>query len=474
MSDSDFRKMLKIETPVRPSDNHLDELAEFMAKRDPAHSKIPAGYTYLAQFVDHDISLDSLARRMPWENLDLSAVKNLRNPVFDLETIYGNEAEEDSPYLEANLPFLKLGQTSFDSTSKIQKPIAQDLPRNPAGAAEVPDKRSDENLLIAQTHVAFIKFHNAIASEIGGSADKTAIYKEARRTAIRHYQYLILRDLLPKIVRKSVLDDVLENGNRLYLPDAGDSFMPLEFSVAAFRMGHSMVRNKYNLNRIQKTNLSDLQAFTGNGSIIARTKKLPGDWLIDWNLFYNLTDWGNPPENFNFALKYNPEIASGLGNFLGAVGYKRASSVPALDLFRGRLFDLPTGQMAVRKLREILPDPHKPEIVPALKIKEFLPAGLEKVFGEETPLWFYFLAEARQFETEETLGTAGSRIVAEVFIELLKRSPHTILTSGAPTALNFPADGERFYGKADGAFTMAEMLNFIESKKSGFLNPLGS
>jgi len=68
-----------------------------------------------------------------------------------------------------------------------------------------------------------------------------------------HYQWMIRHDYLPRICDDAVVDDVFTNGRKLVEADAGPTdipTMPVEFSVAAFRLGHSMIRPAYNWNRI--------------------------------------------------------------------------------------------------------------------------------------------------------------------------------------------------------------------------------
>lgn len=462
MPEAKFKKIFEIDHSFKPDDDALNILAEFMAKSAPLKSKTPAGYTYLAQFVDHDISLDSAARTLPWQSIDVPTVFNRRNPAFDLETLYGANAGQTCEFLQPELPFLTVGKTCFDIASTVKREFDRDLPRDAGGLPAIYDARNDgrndENLLIAQTHVAFIKFHNAVASiTSGGSAAE--IYQKTRRRTIRHYQHIILHDLLPRIVKKSVLKSIRAGKSRFYGPAVEELFIPLEYAVAAFRMGHSMVRNTYQINALQKANLNSLGLFTGRGGMFGK-KRLPSDWLVNWKLFYNLTGWKRPPKNFNFASKINTEISSGLGKFRPAIGFKRDFSIPALDLYRARLFALPTGQMIADRMS--LP------VVDAARIAELLPEKNKTIFGEETPLWFYLLAEA-QIETDgETLGTAGSHIVAETMLRILADSEFSILKE--PLA----PGGDEFLGRPDGRFGMAEMLNFIESKEKGFLNPVGA
>ena len=121
-----------------------------------------------------------------------------------------------------------------------------------ARTALIPDPRNDENLIVAQTHVAMIRFHNAVVDALPASVPDAQRFREARKRVTLHYQWLLRHDYLPRIVDPAVVDDVFTNGRALVEPDAGPTdvpTMPVEFSIAAFRLGHSMVRSAYNWNR---------------------------------------------------------------------------------------------------------------------------------------------------------------------------------------------------------------------------------
>jgi len=479
-----YENIFPIRNPFNPTDQHLNELAKFMTSRiDKSDSEIPAGYTYLSQFIAHDISLDSENRTDPWTDINPSTISNKRNPFFDLETIYGfdepansNETRRSDLLAPGSSSRLNLGETVGENTGGIIKPFPNDLPREANSSKPViVDGRNDENLAVAQTQVAFIKFHNAIVKKLN-EADTTELFEKARRIAIRHYQWIILHDFLPKIVKKSVLDDVLENSNKFYFPDPANPFLPLEFSFAAFRLGHSMVRNSYQWNRIfneddsrPHATLDQLAKFTHRGGGLERHKKLQSAWLINWNWFYDVNDSRNEQqERFNFARKIDGFIAKPLGKFRDplALEFKRENSLPAFDLYRNRALGLPSGQAIARKMQEKIPV----EILDPQELANLLPDNLKNIFKDETPLWFYILAEAR-IETLQnnnpggTLGDVGSRIVAETFVELLKIGPHSILRDDLQS-------DEEFLGE-DGIFGMPEMLKFIASKNEDFdeLNP---
>ena len=474
----DYKEMLAIEAPFNPTDDDLNVLAEFMAMAEDS-MKTPAGYTYLSQFITHDISFESESRIRPWKTINPTIISNMRNPVFNLETIYGigvpSEEETILPaYLMETKAKLKLGDTIFPedfSFSQVNKTFPNDLPRTPdSPKALLVDPRNDENLAIAQTHVAFIKFHNAIVEDLGG-ADTTALFEEARRIAIQHYQFIILHDFLPRVIKKSVLDDVLANGNKFYRPAPDATFLPLEFSVAAYRMGHSMVANSYQWNSIfnnddgaVKATLDQLSVFTGNGGMGGKNNLL-SDWIINWNWFYDINNSMSKQRNrFNLAMKIDTSIASQLGFMNPGTGtFKRECSLAALDLYRGRALGLPTGQAVANKIAIQTPV----RILAPEQIENLLPENLKSIFSTHTPLWFYFLAEAEINEKGRTLGDVGSRIVAETFVELLKRSPFSILKNKISPA--------EFLGTKAGKFGMAEMLKFIASKNKVFdeLNPIG-
>lgn len=468
--DFGYAEMLAIRTPFDPASDDLDDLAEFMTT---IQQRVPAGFTYLSQFIDHDISLDSKSGELPWGTINAATVFNERTPLFDLETIYGKDVPSSQGNISrANLlktnSLLKLGETAADMVTDV---FPNDLPRVPgAPAAQIVDERNDENLAVAQTQVAFIKFHNAIAARLGGG-DTTARFDEAREIVIRHYQWIVLHDFLPKIIKKWVLEDVLKNGNKFYLPKPDDVFMPLEFSVAAFRAGHSMVRDSYHWNRLFnnegnnfRATLAELRTFTGAGGMMGK-HNLPSDWLINWNLFFDIDDSSSRQKNrFNFAEPINTKIAESLGRLNpNVIDFEREFSLPAFDLYRARALSLPSGQLVAEKILEgTSHEPLMPE-----QISELLPDNLKSQFSKQTPLWFYLLAEAEIKENGQTLGEVGSRIIAETFVKLIELSPYSILKDGWQPGKELPAP--------NGEFGMSEMLKFVadQNKEWDELNPIG-
>ncbi|MFM9903645.1 MAG: peroxidase family protein [Pyrinomonadaceae bacterium] len=495
MPNPDYRTMFDELEPFYPELDDLSDLAVLMSGTSRVFDAgtIPAGYTYLAQFVVHDISLEEDSDR--FFNLDrpvdilspqsIGQIRNLRRPNFDLETIYGyaqptNRGEPTRSELVtdqsvmAQLPLLKLGYTlGVDAGAEMPYPC--DLSRGIASVmAKIVDPRNDENLLLAQTQVAFAKFHNALVVSFwdGAKLDPPMVeelFEKARRSAIRHYQTIILTDFLPRVLQKDILDEVVGSvrpNDLFYQPDL---YVPLEFSIAAFRFGHSMVRESYDLNLINSkdgtsgpASLRNLQKFTGPGDMDSATLsprlRLPSIWIIDWYRFYELGKG-----QINYAENINTRLPLALRQLRPVVAGKPgelANSLPALDLFRGRRLGLPAGQDVANKIGAVpLTVRDITEVIDRLSVdtmseteQQDLKTRLIKAFGEKTPLWFYTLAEA-ELLGDGKLGLVGSRIVAETMIPILLYSEFSILQKPWEPGESDLLDGEKF--------SMPAMLSFI-------------
>src|SRR3989454_330847 len=210
--------------------------------KDDEESGIPALYTYLGQFIDHDITFDP-ASVLQKQN-DPDALVDFRTPALDLDNVYGR-GPNDQPYMYD-------GGNAFLLGDALQggDPGAQDRPRSTANPrrALIGDPRNDENTIVSQLQGLFLRFHNRTLDENPGLE-----LAEIQRLVRYHYQYVVLNDFLPRIVHSSVLKE-LKTGPRYDSRKLevyhwkNDPFMPVEFSVAAYRLGHSMVRPGYRLN----------------------------------------------------------------------------------------------------------------------------------------------------------------------------------------------------------------------------------
>jgi len=406
---------------------------------------VPTIYTFFGQFVDHDITLEKATEAVDLSNLNLTPLSrdevknqivNSRSPNLELDSVYGDNElvhTDDIPRDPANNDKMLLGIVSNPASLPLGKDIYNDLPRrrpNPADprtdrAALIGDSRNDENLIVAQLHVAFLRAHNALIDRLGCTFD------EARKLIIQHYQWIVLNDFLGRVADPAIVKKVRYEGPSFFNPTRESFFMPLEFSVAAYRFGHSKVREFYlGYNRIHlQAQLFDLFTFTkfsgrfgGLGPLV---EHIPGDWVIDWTNFLRSDnkDFFSRPIDTMLAQSL---LALDMQNGIAIQGER---NLAIRNLLRGYILRLPTGQAVARAMSSqgILPLSDT-EIASVAANSDQLKELQDSGFLTQTPLWFYILAEAVYYNKGQHLGPVGSTIVAEVLIGVLRFSDYSILS----------------------------------------------
>ncbi|MBE9178790.1 peroxidase [Oculatella sp. LEGE 06141] len=455
-------------------------------------SDIPAAYTYLGQFIDHDVTLETVSEQLQkvtdpnLKPLPLSEVqakiRNSRTATLDLDNVYGLPAPRDP----ANNEKMQVGTvTKLNGNAKpLLRPPGKeddnDVPREPKNddpardrAALIGDPRNDENTIIAQLHTAFLRAHNALV-------DQGKTFSEAQTLLRQHYQHIVLHDFLKRIVDPQIVDDILENGNQVYDANAKRFFLPLEFTVAAYRFGHSMIRTSYDFNLNFNTSgepgtvpatLGLLFTFTALSGQLGNQQTgendtLPENWIVEWE---NLIDAGKP---FNKARRLDTKLVEPLFELTDLRGNQQPGDNARLavrNLLRGYLLRMPTGQAVARALQQKL----KGRTIPVLTPQQLIEGAAsdeqanvlqEANFLEQTPLWYYILAEASAIADGKHLGPVGGTIVAEVLIGLIRRSEDSILshtdwTPSLPCAQS-------------GHFTLADLLTFAGVLSSS--SPVGA
>ena len=394
----------------------------------PGHdddSAIPAGVTYLGQFIVHDVSFDAAsdATRV----IDASQLSNLRTARLDLDSVYGR-GPLDQPYLYERLPS---GDTAGPRLLFGHRLNPVDVPRDTSGPvtgrALIGDPRNDDHLLLSQMHLAFIAFHNAVVEKLAPRiADPYALYLAASTLVRQHFQWLVLHEFLPAIADSAVLGAVVAAPcNDLCGPRG--PYVPVELSMGAFRFGHSMVRAFYDIRDAKTVSLRQMrQEFT------FRNPLAPGvasGWEVDWRRFF----WraGMRPVNANAAQKIDTRVTAGLPTEIG--------------LLRAYAAKVPSGQCVADALG-----------VPRLSSGALAGANASTVLRaqggvllERTPLWYYVLKEAEIVGHGERLGPLGSRLIADVLVNLLRADRGSILnTPGWRPTL----------GRRPGEFGMLDLL----------------
>lgn len=160
------------------------------------------------------------------------------------------------------------------------------------------DPRNDENLILAQIHVLMAKFHNGVLTllrrkpELSAGPATKSLPRQARRWVMWHYQWLILHDFLQRFIRAEALEGISRNRLRLfprnYTPSDYSVALPVEFTGAAYRFGHSMIQSQYGLNlAIGGIPASELIAVTQHGGRIGpESPAVPASHVVDWDLYF--------------------------------------------------------------------------------------------------------------------------------------------------------------------------------------------
>ncbi len=439
---------------------------------DPAgDSDISAIMTYFGQFIDHDITLELASADLPTLTnpaltplpLDQirNTLKNARTATLDLDSVYDLPAPRNGDEMVVGT-VSSTGSTSLPLRRPAGKDDFNDLPRGPRTAdpatdraANIGDPRNDENTIVAQLHTAFLRAHNRLV-KVWGS------FTEPRRVLRQHYQYLVIHDFLMQVADKKIVKDILKDGPQFFKPYKEPFFMPLEFAVAAFRFGHTMVRSDYDFNLNFNTSgdpntfpatLDLLFVFTALTGTLGDFETLPENWIIEWENFT-----GNNPRSK--ARLFDTKLANPLFRLTQSTGAPEVglgAMLAVRNLLRGYLLRMPTGQAIATAMNLT---PMTAAEIESVAAEVEAPAGQESQleviqssgFAERTPLWYYILAEAAFHAKGKHLGPVGSTIVAEVLITLITMSENSILRN--------PIWEPTLPMKKPNKFTLEDLLRF--------------
>jgi hypothetical protein len=514
-----FGFMFKSQPQYPPSDLLLDRLGETMAEQpavggavtnndndafnENPNPKLTSGFTFVGQFVDHDITFDTTT--LSEQQSDPDATTNFRTPRYDLDAIYGRGPNLDPQYYNPNdrdkfqieeRPYSQITglvttpATSQDIVYNVKPDVVWDVPRNADGTAIIADPRNDQTLIILQLHVALQKFHNRLVDTLRASGTpRAAVFEAARRLARWHYQWIVTHEFIPAIVGQTLSDSVYKEVPtgapkitlKYYKPTnpAGRAFIPVEFAVAAYRFGHSITRPRYTVRDAFDANNKFLGAVSSvplfqdapTDNNLNGHRPLPPRLKIQWSKFFNAgtTPTARPVRQFDASLAGSlfkmPATALPDANLLGLLSQR--------NLRRGRKMGLPSGQQVARLMgvtpltRTQLWTNHRIQVtipivgnvVSIVREWDEESASLKELFADpewrgEAPLWFYILKEAEIVGKGRTLGPVGGRIVAEVLVGLLSKDPNSYLSLNPGWKPAPPVTTVR------GQFTMADLLNF--------------
>jgi hypothetical protein len=380
-----------------------------------------AGWPLFGQFVAHDITAD---RSPVSHQADTDAIRNFRTPRANLECVYAG-GPVGSPYLYQREDTSKLLLGRNDAGAP------DDVPRNSEGIALIGDPRNDVHLFMNQLHLAMLRIHNLLVDRLREDGVSDAdLFDEARRAATWHYQWVVLRDFLPRLIGPELADELLRDGPRYFTPtgrDSGGPFIPFEFADAAYRYGHSQIRHSYRVSAESEPLpiFPDLVGF----------RPVPPSLVVDWALLFDLPD--RPPAQR--SKKIDGRLPHSLIELpvaiTGDIEDDDLHSLALRDLERGNAVGLPSGESVARAIGS----------EPLTAAELCLPDGWEG----QTPLWFYVLREADVRADGDQLGPVGGSIVGEVLVGIVDRDPESFRSVQPDWEPTLPGRHEHGFGLAD-------------------------
>lgn len=471
--------------PMDAADNLTDPLqsivnqAVFSPNNDD-NPNMTAGLTFIGQFLDHDITFD---RRSAIAALaDPAKTRNFRSAAFDLDHLYGEGPTQSPELYDQTGSTIKMCIEAIPGSENVSRGgvTRYDVPRDPLGEAIIGDSRNDEHVILSQLHLAMLRFHNAVTDQLQAqNTNQTRspgdLFSEAQRLVRWHYQWIIVHEFLPLTIGQDRVDQILQEGQRFYqvaTPPGSSNRgsggrnqngrqaqvqqtapeLPIEFSVAAYRFGHSQVRPSYRLN-FGADDDSHFFAFVLDNREDPNASD-PGDLrggrraprrFVDWQTFFDFGD-GNVRNNKLIDSKISSNLFDLPGSTVPAPGLPNDGvvSLASRNLIRHVNFGLPSGQSVAQAMG--LP------VLSETELNGLAPYGMT----QSTPLWLYLLKEAEILEDGRRLGPVGARIVGEVFIGLLKADAQSYLASEPNWQPTLPS------AAGDGRFGIVDLLNLAD------------
>jgi hypothetical protein len=390
-----------ISAPINPNDDNPND--------------VPSFFTYFGQFLDHDMTLDTLP--LPTEFVDPNTIQNFRDPRLNLDSVYGGGPEANPDLYEADGKHFKVNGRDLPRDPSCVVPTLPVSTLTPCPAI-IAEGRNDENQVIAQIHVAFLRVHNRLI-------DQGYKFEQARQLMKWRHQWIVVHEFLPEVLDPNVYADVFRaDGSirtRYYDPNnAQKADMPVEFSVAAYRFGHSQVRRAYNMTKGGPR----VQVFNNTAGDLHGGRQIADDHVIFWPNFLIVDGQpgtgqpGTTQPVANISRKIDTLLSSGLFTLPIPGAAPEGSAILAKrNIQRARGYGLPSGQAVAAQLgiaplanADIAADNHIPRLRPFVT---------DPAYQDGLPLWLYMLAESQIVHNGAKLGPVGSRIVAEVIGGLL-------------------------------------------------------
>jgi hypothetical protein len=274
-----------------------------------------------------------------------------------------------------------------------------------------------------------------------------------------------------------------------------DFRIPLEFSHAAFRFAHAMVRDTYRINRRPGAEFEISRALRQTSAKNPGSMPLDSNWIVQWSYFFDLRGKALTP---NLSKRIGPKFSNKLIG-LDELDDQQSKRLSYRDLLSGSFVEL----WSVAGLIERIDQKGGADL---LKLSPFTDADARRkmirdwlgpahppdltdaditTLSDDPPLLLFILCEAA-FDPKVrglSLGVIGSIIVAETIFKILALDPLLFEPGSKSLGESLEKLSRHMYGKNNPNYladipeiaTMADVIRYtaklcgLESEQSAFL-----
>jgi len=382
---------------------------------------IPTGYTYFGQFIAHDISIQQLAL----ENLsDLPELQN--KATLRLDALYGFGPRASAHLYQFHPPHSPCHQYSgvkfriWHGEDQRGEPLS-DCIRLEDGLPVMADARNDENFILSQLHVTFLRYHNIIAERLhvnNPTLRGKKLFDATKKKVIHDYQRVILYDFLPRLVGCNLVKELLHPSAKFsFFTKNKGAILLKAFVDVAFRFGHSQVRNQYKI--ASPDPLQNVPLFSEQG-VDLRGFKRDLARNIEWKFLFQCSNHVVP----QFSKRIDHLISTDLMKlpFFG----RGNNNLVLRNLKKGQEVNIPLLLAKGGVIPLTREDYERINDAYGIILREYLINDMITC-PTDLPPWLYILLEAEIKENGKKLGPLGARIVAEQIIWILKQDKTSIL-----------------------------------------------
>ena len=396
-----------------------------------------------------------------------------------------------------------------------------DYQRTPEGTAEVPDPRNSENKLISQIQNLFGLAHNDCMDHAFGTVSAPrqqqigAAFDACHKKVLWTYETIVATDFLPRFSAEAVLNRVAPgalhayqrgtsptsqlprwDGVRTFLysckPGLGEDaaiHIPHEFTVAAFRLGHTLVRDSYVLHDPVVDANGNL--LTGQPrpifasandpetiGLVGDNPVQPGD-VIDWSRFYDVYGVDQKDESAQPGRPVDTLISDKLfslpiaaippGPDANGKDTSTERNLPRRNLMRASeptalitgSVGLATGEEMEAYAQQRIPGLHdSTKEVRKVLADRLQSAGFDpNLLARRTPLWLFILAEAESTQASQRLGELGSHIIDEFLLGSLHCDQASVLYAATSDLQGW---GPTETIAQNGRYSMPELIGYLQ------------